>query len=49
MDQKQFARMGGNARAKKMTKKQRSESARRAATARWAAKNKPSTAKRRYN
>ena len=32
---KQLARMGGFARAKKYTKKQRSESARQAAIARW--------------
>jgi hypothetical protein len=32
----EFARMGGHARAKKLTEKQRKESARRAAQARWA-------------
>jgi hypothetical protein len=32
----EFARMGGKALAKKMTKQQRQESARRAAHARWA-------------
>ena len=32
----EFARKGGNARAKKLTAEQRKESARRAARARWA-------------
>jgi hypothetical protein len=32
----EFARMGGHARAKKLTETQRKESARRAAQARWA-------------
>jgi len=32
----EFARMGGHARAKKLTEKERKESARRAAQARWA-------------
>jgi hypothetical protein len=40
----EFARMGGKALAKKLTKKQRSDSARRAAQARWA-KKKPSDPK----
>jgi hypothetical protein len=31
----EFASMGGHARAKKLTKKQRSESARKAVNARW--------------
>lgn len=31
-----FARMGGKARAQKLTKEERSESARKAVTARWA-------------
>ncbi len=34
----EFARMGGKALAAKMTKKERSESARRAALARWSKK-----------
>jgi hypothetical protein len=38
-----IARMGGNARAKKLTKEQRAESARNAAKARWA--KKPTTSK----
>ena len=34
----EFARIGGNARAAKLTKEQRAESARKAAQARWAKK-----------
>ena len=34
----EFARIGGKARAKQLTKEQRSESARKAAKARWAKK-----------
>lgn len=37
----EFARMGGKALAKKMTAKQRKESARKAAKARWAKKSEP--------
>jgi hypothetical protein len=36
----EFARMGGKALAKKMTKKERKESARKAAQARWAKEKK---------
>jgi hypothetical protein len=36
----EFARMGGKALAKKMTKQERQESARRAAQARWKSKPK---------
>lgn len=36
----EFARMGGKALAKKMSKKERQESARRAAQARWAKQKK---------
>ncbi|MGO9056949.1 MAG: hypothetical protein ACLQU2_06115 [Candidatus Binataceae bacterium] len=36
MDVKEAGRRGGNATAKKLTKKQRSENARRAVEARWA-------------
>ena len=39
-----ISRMGGRARAKKMTKEERAASARRAAQARWA-KKKPSAQK----
>lgn len=35
MDHETFARMGGKARARKLTAKQRTESARKAANARW--------------
>jgi hypothetical protein len=35
MDVSEMARMGGHARAKKMTKAERSESARKAINARW--------------
>jgi len=36
MDVSEMARMGGKARAKKMTKQERSDSARKAIQARWA-------------
>jgi hypothetical protein len=36
----EFARIGGKARAKKLTAEQRQESARKAAQARWAKNNK---------
>jgi hypothetical protein len=36
----EFARKGGKARAKKLTAEQRKESARKAAKARWAKRNK---------
>jgi hypothetical protein len=44
MDHTELAAMGGKARAKKLTKKQRSEQARAAVTVRW---NKARTAKRK--
>jgi len=37
---KEFASLGGKARAKKLTKKQRSQQARKAINARWARKKK---------
>ena len=46
MDQSQMASMGGKARTKKLTKAERSESARAAVQARWAkAKKKPAAKK----
>jgi hypothetical protein len=44
MDVSDMARMGGKARAKKMTKEERAESARNAVNARWA-KRKPAVKK----
>ena len=38
MDSREMGRLGGLARAKKLTKKQRSEAARKAIVARWSKK-----------
>jgi hypothetical protein len=40
MDVREFARLGGKARAKKLTKAERRESAKAAAQARWAKQKK---------
>jgi hypothetical protein len=44
LTQKEFAALGGKARSKKMTAKERSESARSAAKARWGEKKKKAKA-----
>jgi ubiquitin len=46
---KELASMGGKARAKSMTKAQRSEGARKAVKARWAKAKKAGKAKRKKN
>jgi hypothetical protein len=47
VDTAELGRKGGKARAKKMTKQERSESARKAVLARWAKAKKKGTSRKR--